>query len=490
MADGSFTIRDLSPADIARSHLVSFQRGASRNYMPGLHHQVIGQALMELEAGRIDRLMIEAPPRHGKTQQIGIDFPVWYLNRNPDEAVVYATYSAERASDVGTMVRGLQQSDYVRALWPGNEIYRRSNAARRFKLAQHAGTYSAVGIGGALTGRGANLLVMDDTIKDRVMADSPTHQRRAREWYSSVARTRMEPGGRIVSMMTRWADNDLHGHIQREYAEEGWLILRLPALATSGDLLGRGYGDPLWPQRWNAQAMESMRSGLLRRDWLALYQQTPAAGEGTVFMREWFRWYTPGNHPERLVRYGASDYAVTESQRADYTELGVAGMDERGALWLLEGWSGQKTADVWTEAMIDLAKAHRPLAWYGESGGIKNATEPGIVRRAREREVGLYCVWLPPIGDKTARCSSFAARCAQGLVWVPRNEWGRRVVDQLCAFPGGRNDDIVDMCGLWGRAMDMLLAARAGQNKKQEGIQPFSVQWLEYQERQNAERIF
>lgn len=492
MADGSgaHTIADLSPADIARSHLVAFQCGAARTYRPGLHHHVVGQALMEVEAGRIDRLMIEEPPRHGKTQQAGIDFPTWFLNRNPEKAVVYATYSAERAADVGTMVRTLQQSDYVRQLWPGNEINRRSNAARRFKLAQHAGSYSAVGVGGPLTGRGADLLVMDDTIKDRVMADSPTHQRRAREWYSSVARTRLEPGARVVSMMTRWSDNDLHGHIQREYDSEGWLTLRMPALATSGDLLGRAYGAPLWPERWTREAMDMLRKGLLPRDWLALYQQTPAAGEGTTFMREWFRWYTPGNYPAGLHRYGASDYAVTEAQRADFTEHGIAGMDEFGALWLIEGWSGQKTPDVWTEAQIDLAAAHRPLAWYGESGVIKNATEPGLVRRAREREVPLFCVWLPPIGDKAARAASFAARAAQGLVWVPRNEWGRRVVDQLCSFPGGRNDDIVDMCGLWGRALDLILAARAGRGVEPAGIVPFSAQWLEYQEKTNANRIF
>lgn len=464
--------------------------GASRHYLPGLHHHVIGQALMEVEAGRIDRLLIEAPPRHGKTQQVGVDFPVWGLNRNPDKAFVYATYSAERASDVGTMVRGLQQSDYVKALWPGNEINRRSNAARRFKLAQHLGSYSAVGIGGALTGRGADYLIMDDTIKDRVMADSPTHQRRAREWYSSVARTRIEPGGRIIGMMTRWADNDLHGHIQREYAEEGWVVIRLPALATSGDFLRREYGAPLWPERWTLQAMELMRRGLLKRDWLALYQQTPAAGEGTAFLREWARWYTPGNHPARLHRYGASDYAVTEDARADFTEHGVAGMDERGELWLLEGWSGQKTPDVWTEAQLDLAEAHRPLAWYGESGVIKNAVEPNLIRRAREREIPLFSVWMPPIGDKAARFTSFCARAAQGMVWFPRNAWGRSVVDQLCAFPGGRNDDKVDMCGLWGRALDMILAARAGRGTEPVGIQPFSVQWLEYQETVNANRLF
>lgn len=757
MADGgAIGMQDLSPADVARSHLVAFQCGASRTYRPGLHHHVVGQALMEVDAGRIDRLMIEQPPRHGKTQQAGVDFPTWFLNRNPEKAVVYATYSAERAADVGTMVRTLQQSDYVRQLWPGNEIDRRSNAARRFKLAQHAGSYSAVGVGGPLTGRGADLLVMDDTIKDRVMADSPTHQRRAREWYSAVARTRLEPGARVVAMMcmvgetpvlmadgterpiaavrpgdmiashdvdrlvasrvlnwksqgddqvyalklksgrvlranerhpflvdqggvqawvrlldlrpgdrlvalfggpcaacsarsmdarsepaprecatpitdgsagptgtarhrkaakrgamrvsatataspkpntpnaspsragaapsvsgpspsasgratgtrsasttitppapsaaccatdatlpldaacrqkclnaplatygftldqiveivadgrsevfdiqvertenfiangvvshnTRWSDNDLHGHIQREYSEEGWLTLRMPALATAGDLLGRPYGAPLWPERWTKEAMDSLRRGLLPRDWLALYQQTPAAGEGTTFLREWFRWYTPGNYPAGLHRYGASDYAVTEDARADFTEHGIAGMDEYGALWLIDGWSGQKTPDVWIEAQIDLAAAHRPLGWYGESGVIRNATEPGLLRRAREREVGLFCIWLPPIGDKAARAASFAARAAQGLVWVPRNDWGRHVVDQLCAFPGGRHDDAVDMCGLWGRAIDMILAARAGKGQQPAGIVPFSAQWLEYQEQTNANRIF
>lgn len=484
MADGS--LRDLSAADLARSHLVSFQCGASRSYRPGLHHHVIGQALMEVEAGRIDRLMLEAPPRHGKTRQLGVDFPTWCLGRNPHWSVAYATYSAERAGDVGQEVRGLFGSDYVRTLWPDREINRRSNASRRFRLAQHPGSYAAVGVGGALTGRGADLLVMDDTIKDRVQADSARHQRRAREWFSAVASTRLEPGGRIVSMMTRWSDNDLHGFIQREMVEDGWLVIRLPALAMAGDFLGRAYGQPLWPERWTGEAVRRIQAGLLPRDWLALYQQSPSAGEGTEFRREWFRWYTPGTHPAKLHRYGASDYAVTEDQRADYTEHGVAGMDDAGDLWLLEGWFGQKTPDKWIEAQLDLAAAHRPLAWYGESGVIKNAVEPNLVKRAREREIPLFSLWLPPIGDKVARCQSFRARCATGRVWVPRNEWGRHVVDQLCAFPGARNDDAVDMCGLWGRAMDLLMAARADKNEILPGIQPFSPQWLEYQERTNA----
>lgn len=445
---------------------------------------------MEVEAGRIDRLMLEAPPRHGKTRQLGVDFPCWALGRNPHWSVAYATYSADRASDVGTEVRGLFGSDYVRTLWPDREINRRSNASRRFRLARHTGGYVAVGVGGALTGRGADLLIMDDTIKDRVMADSPVHQRRAREWYSSVARTRIEPGGRIVSMMTRWSDNDLHGHIQREYVEDGWLVIRLPALAMAGDFLGRKFGDALWPERWSADALKRLRTGLLPRDWLALYQQAPSAGEGTEFRREWFRWYTPGHEPAKLVRYGSSDYAVTESQRADFTEHGVAGVDDKGQLWLLDGWFKQAQPDEWIERQLDLQERHRTLAWYGESGGIRNATEPSLVRRAREREIPLFCVWLPPIGDKIARAQSFRARCAQGMVWVPRNEWGRHVVDQLCAFPGGKNDDAVDMCGQWGRAMDLLLAAHADRNEAAPGIQPFTAKWLEYQERVNANRIF
>jgi predicted phage terminase large subunit-like protein len=490
MADGTpRAIGDLSPADMARSHLVSFQCGASRTYAPGLHHHVIGQALMEVEAGRIDRILIEAPPRHGKTRQVGVDFPCWALGRNPSWDIAYATYSAERASDVGIEVRGLFDSDYVRTLWPDRTINRRSNASRRFKLAQHRGSYQGVGVGGALTGRGAHLLILDDTVKDRVMADSARYQRRAREWFSAVASTRLEPGGRIVSMMTRWADADLHGHIQREHANDGWLVLRLPALAMAGDVLGRPYGAPLWPERWHREAMLRAQRGLLPRDWLALYQQSPSAGEGTEFRREWFRWYTPGHHPAKLLRYGAGDFAVTDAQRADFTELGIAGVDQFDDLWLLEGWTGQKTPDVWTESLLDLVGAHRPLAFYGESGVIRNAVEPGLIKRARERQVPLFCLWLPTIGDKLARARSFQARAATGRVWVPRNEWGRHVVDQLCAFPGGSHDDAVDMCGLWGRALDHLMAARADRNDESAGIQPFTAQWLEYQERTNATRI-
>lgn len=482
----------LGALQMARSDLISYQCGMSQHYRPGLHHRVIAMALMELEAGQIDRLMVEAPPRHGKTRQIGVDFPSWVMGRHPDWNVGYATYNKDRAGDVGFEVRENFSNSFHQRCFPSAKIDHRSNSATKFSLrkvhtatqeSRAAGGYRAVGMGGSMTGRGFDLIVLDDLVKDRESFESAKWQNRFKNWFSAVATTRLEGHAAMASMQTRWGDNDPHGYIQREYARDGWVILRLPALADAGDFLARPQGTALWPERFPAEKLERIRNGLIPRDWTALYQQAPTDLHGLFFDLSWFQWYDIA--PARLNIYMTGDYAVTEDQAADFTEVYIWGIDERGHIWLLDGYFGQVTPDIWSEKELELKIAHRPRLAFKEGGVIRRATE-ALIKVAQKERQAPFCktIWIPTIADKAANATSFQARCAMGMVHFPKTTLGRRLAEQLKAFPTGTHDDGVDACGLLGRGLDMMMRAEAANGGlKTKGIRPFSKEWLEYVER-------
>ena len=493
MAEHATRRLELSALQMARSDLLAYQVGMDPNYRPGLHHRVVAAALQEVEAGHIDRLMLEAPPRHGKTRQCGVDFPSYVLGRHPDWGVGYCTYNKDRAADVGFFVRENFKSDFHRRCFPAAQIDPRSSSSTKFDLRKvahqgqaprMAGGYRGVGVGGSLTGRGFDLLVFDDTVKDRQQADSVAFQNRLKNWFSAVAYTRLEGRGAMVSMMTRWGDNDLHGHIQREHAGDGWVVIRLPALAEPGDFLARPRGEPLWPERWPRDKLDRIRNGLIARDWMALYQQAPTDLEGLYFRKDWLNWYDIA--PAKLNLYFTGDYAVTEDDAADFTEMYVWGIDAKGHIWLLDGWFGQKEAHIWMAEETKLTRAHRPRLKFKESGVIRRATE-SLAKVMHKEEKLPFCktIWLPTITDKASNVTTFQARCAMGMVHFPRNAMGRRLAEQLCAFPTGQHDDGVDACGLLGRGLDLMMRAEAREGRvNTPGIRPFSKEWLEYVERE------
>ena len=208
---------------------------------------------------------------------------------------------------------------------------------------------------------------------------------------------------------------------------------------------------------------------------------------GLIFKRDWFKWYD--KPPERLHRYLASDYAVTPDG-GDWTEHGVAGIDERGELWMLDWWSGQTEPETWIEAWIALVRRHKPLAAFEESGVILRAVDAAIDRRMRERQAFVSRVALPSAGNKAARAMGFAARASAGTVWLPKGQpWAERLVNQLCAFNGedGRTDDMVDVCSLFGRGIEKMIDARPAPKDKDAGKpKPGTFDWFDYLDRQKA----
>lgn len=447
----------------ARKNLLAFTEYTNHQYIAADHHRQICEKLEAVERGEIDRLMIFMPPRHGKSELASKRFPAWYIGRNPDKQIITASYGADLATDFGREVRNIVSSLEYQNLFE-TRLKDDSKAANRWNT-QQGGVYIATGVGGSVIGRGAHVALIDDPVKDRADADSETIRDKIYNWYRGTLYHRLMPGGAIVLIQTRWHEDDLAGRLlemQEKGEGDNWEILDLPAINEDG--------EALWPEWFDKDRLERIKVAMGPRDWQALFQQNPTPDDGTYFKREWFNWYT--ENPDNMTTYMAGDFAVTEGD-GDFTEIGVACTDKDDNLYIAPayegnpGWfSGQTTTDVWIDALIDMAKVHNPDAFISEKGVIRNAIEPFLEKRCHERRVYFLTEWLAHIGDKAANARAFQGRASQGKVFLPDNDVGHRILNQLLAFPAGKHDDIVDVCGLLGRYLQDMNARQPAPTPK------------------------
>lgn len=430
------TLREIQ-AEQAKRSLGRFTSYTNVAYVAAGHHNRICDKLEAVERGEIDRLMIFMPPRHGKSELASRKFPAWYLGRNPTKQIIAASYNSDLAADFGRDVRNLVDSPEFGDVFAGVALRDDSRAANRMNT-EHGGAYVAAGVGTAVTGRGAHVLLIDDPFKDREEADSERRRDLVDNWFRSTAYTRLMPGGAIVLIQTRWHEDDLAGRLlSREH--EQWEVLELPAIDPAG--------KALWPEWYDVAALARIKNSIGPREWSALYQQKPQPDEGTFFQRAWF---PPWETLPKLNIYGTSDYAVTDNG-GDWTVHRIWGVDAEGNLFRLAGWRGQTAADEWIEEKLNLIRDWKPLAWFGEAGVIQKAIEPMLRRRMQERKVFCRLEWLPSIHDKPTRARGFQARAAMGRVRFEPNA----DLSEFLVFPAGKHDDEVDVASLMGRALDM-----------------------------------
>jgi predicted phage terminase large subunit-like protein len=420
---------------------------------PARHHSLLIEHLEAVERGEIPRLMVCMPPGSAKSTYVSCFFPAWYIGRQPDRSIIGLSYNDDLAWRFGRKVRNLVGSPEHRAIF-GTRLASDIAAAGEWETTEE-GEYYAAGILGSMAGRRADLGIIDDPIRSRQSADSDVYRERIWDAYVNDFVPRLKPGASRIMVTTRWHEDDLAGRCLGR--EPGlWHLLSLPMEAMPNDPLGRAVGERLWPE-WFTEDMvvDAKRDA---RSWNALYQQQPAALEGDYFKFEWFRDYDelPGN----TVVYGASDYAVSEGA-GDYTEHGIFAVDHQANLYVVDWWRDQATADVWIERQCDLILRHSPLIWFGESGPIKRAVEPFLLKRMNDRRAFCRLEWLPSISEKTVRCRPFQALCSMGKVFFPRNTpWKADLIGQLLRFPAGRYDDGVDVCSLIGRGLEHVRPPR------------------------------
>lgn len=408
-------------------------------WVPARHLVYLARELLEVAAGRCRRLVVSMPPRSGKSELVSRYFPAWWLGVRPNDRVILASYEASFAASWGAKAR-----DVLREHGPdvfGVSVRADARAGDRWELAPpHAGGMTAVGEGGALTGKGANLLVLDDVIKNAEEAASRAHREHAWEWWRSTARTRLEPGGAVVVVGTRWHEDDLIGRVLRdaEGGGEPWRVLNLPALAEEGDSLGRKPGEALWPERYDVAALEAARRDVGSYYFAAMYQGRPAPLDGGIFKRAWFRHEDPPPL-EELLRFATVDLAASTRETADYTVILVAGVDRKGRLYVLDVVRARLEGPAIVPAM-----KRAVVRWNLAVVGIERvAFQLALVQQARAE--GVPVRELSPDKDKVARALAATAAFEGGDVVFPKAApWLEELESELLSFPNGRHDDQVD----------------------------------------------
>lgn len=425
----------------ARKSLQSFTEYTKQRWSAGKIHRAIAEQLDRVVRKEIDRLMLLCPPQHGKSDLASRRLPAFVLGKRPETDVISASATAQLAEEFGRDTRNCIASSEYQALFPETTLAEDSQAKGRWNTS-HGGGYYAVGMGGALMGRGGELGIIDDPFATWEDAQSQLSRDKAWDWYTGTFYNRIRPGGAIILIQHRMHEDDLAGRlIERQKAGgDKWEIVELPALLD----------DPPWPERYDRKALERIKHNSDPRKWSALYLQNPTPDEGTFFRREWFKRFDPAKAKGHA--YSTGDFAVTEGA-GDFTELGTHKYQGDTLYLACDGWYGQTSADQWIERLIDQVGRHKPLCFFGESGPIRRSIEPFLVRRMRERQTFCRLEWLVRGHDKPTMARSLQAMAAAGKVEIADTEYGEHVLSQLLQFPAGTKDDAVDMAALMGMAI-------------------------------------
>ena len=438
--------------------LLDYILSTTPGYLTPPHILDIIDFLERLQRREFDRGIVVLPPRHGKSLTISQRFPAWWFGQDPRAEIIHASYAAELVHTFGRRIRNVMASEAHRTAFPRSGLSGDSTAAHRFDL-EEGGSYVAAGVGGGITGRGADLLLIDDPFRGSADADSEIYRDRCWDWYLNDAMTRLLPGGVVLLVTTRWHEDDLAGRLLAEQEEGGekWEVLHRKAIDE--------HGEALWPERYPVEALDRVRKRNTRT-WQALFQGSPAPDQGTYFERGWFRRGVMPP-PSEMRLYGASDYARSESKKSDYTVHIVIGIDELERMWLVDMWRRQRKPDKWAEAMISMMGKWQPVFWLEERGPIEKTVSPFITKAMAEREVYVRRFQLSSIQDKEARARGIQARMAHRGLHIPQDsEHAAAVMKELLSFPAGATDDIVDTLGLFGRVSAALVPPRADRQQK------------------------
>lgn len=414
-----------------------------RRYQTAELHWRIGSALARVDRGEIDRLMIRMPPRHGKSTIASLAFPSWFLGRNPEKRIIAASYGDHLARGFGRGARNLIGLPTYQQLFPDINVSRGSSAADAWDIEGHDGGYLATSVGGAITGMGAHVLLIDDPVKSREEAESQVLRDKTWNWYTNDAYTRLEDGGAVVVIMTPWHQDDLSGRLLAEQENGGdrWEVLDLPALDANG--------NALWPEKYNVEALGRIRRAIGEYGFSALYQQKPTPAGGAVFKREWMdrRWtvddlYRLEQSP-RWVVVQSSDLGGKQGVGHDPSAIATWATDGI-SYYLIDYWSSQaEYADVKTvfaKKWLDM----RPRMLY-----VEDATWAQPLISDLRRDTAINVAAIPPQGSKWVRADAVAPIFESGRVVLPtRAPWLSSWVNDHLAFPNGVHDEAVDTTSL------------------------------------------
>ena len=428
----------------AQDTFMGFVRHTWPAFIEGRHHKIMAQAFERIARGELKRLIVNMPPRHTKSEFASFLLPAWFLGQYPEKKIIQTAHTAELSVGFGRKVRNLVDSEDFKKVFPSLQLRADSKAAGRWSTNKN-GEYFAIGVGGAVTGKGADLLIIDDPHSEQEgQSGDPSVFDRTYDWYTSGPRQRLQPGGAIIIVMTRWHMRDLTGKIIKSSAQrhgsDEWEVIEFPAIMPSE--------KPLWPEFWSLTELEALRSELPASKWNAQYQQNPTAEEGALIKREWWKRWEPDYPPQCEFVIQSWDTAFLKTQRADYSACTTWGVfyhpDDDGNtqpnIILLDAYKERlefpelkKTAfEMWTDMQPDA------FIVEGKAAGMPLIFE----LRAMGIPVSEY---TPSRGnDKIARVNAVADLFASGVVWAPETRFAEEVIEEFAAFPAGEHDDLVD----------------------------------------------
>ena len=424
----------------AQDDFLSFVRVAWPAFIEGGHHKIMSDAFNRIAKGELKRLIINMPPRHTKSEFASHLFPAWYLGIYPDRKVIQTAHTAELAVGFGRKVRNLVGSEDYQKIFSDVSLSVDSKAAGRWNT-NLGGEYFAIGVGGAVTGKGADILIVDDPHSEQEAAlNDPSVYDKTYEWYTSGPRQRLQPGGAICLVMTRWSKKDLTGSIIKASIERGgadeWEVIEFPAIMPSG--------NPVWPEFWPIEQLEALKAELPISKWSAQYQQDPTAEEGAIIKREWWKEWDKKDPPQCEFVIQSWDTAFLAKETADYsacTTWGVFTNDDGATnIILLDALQERLEFPNLKIRAYQMYKEYDPDAFIVEA---KAAGTPLIFELRRMGiPVGEY---TPSRGhDKIARVNAVSDLFSSGHVWAPKTRWAELVIEEFAAFPLGDHDDLVD----------------------------------------------
>ena len=414
-------------------------------FIEGYHHTKMADAFDRVAKGDLKRLIINMPPRHTKSEFASYLLPAWYLGKYPEKKIIQIAHTAELAVGFGRKVRNLVGSEDFKSVFPDVALQSDSKAAGRWNT-NKGGEYFAIGVGGAVTGKGADVLIIDDPHSEQEgQSGDPSVFDRVYEYYTSGPRQRLQPGGSIVIVMTRWHKRDLTGQIikaqENRAGVDDWEVIEFPAILPSG--------KSLWQEFWDIKELEKLKAELPVAKWSAQYQQDPTSEEGAIVKREWWQDWEYESPPQCEFIIQSWDTAFLKTQRADYsacTTWGVFYKEDEGTgivqpnIILLDAFKERMEFPELKRKAFDHWKEWQPDAFIVEG---KAAGMPLIFEL---RSMGIpVSEYTPSRGnDKIARVNAVADLFASGIVWAPEKRFSEEVIEEFAAFPSGEHDDLVD----------------------------------------------
>lgn len=434
----------LHQTDVCKERFLPYVKRMWPGFIAGRHHKIMADAFERVARGELKRLIINMAPRHTKSEFASYLLPSWFLGLYPEKKIIQTAHTAELAVGFGRKVRNLVDSPDYQAIF-STKLSSDSKAAGRWNTSK-GGDYFAIGVGGAVTGKGADLLIIDDPHSEQEAtqgATDPGVYDKVYEWYTSGPRQRLQPGGAIVIVMTRWAKRDLTGQIlNRSIARDTkeWEVIEFPAIMPSG--------NPLWPEFWSQEELEAVKEEISVSKWNAQYMQNPTSEEGAIIKRDMWRVWEEDRAPHCSYVIQSWDTAFEKHNRADYSACTTWGVfyreNEDGRevanIMLLDAFKDRMEFPTLKKTVYEMWKEWNPDTLLIE----KKAAGAPLVYEMRKMGIPIS-EYTPTRGsDKIARVNAISDMFASGLVWCPDRRWAEEVVEELAEFPNGDHDDLVD----------------------------------------------